>query len=63
MFAALVGVVRMVVGQAPVLSTCVNMVWIVFDLLVLSVIVRAARYKGSEPDKTVAVDLEGRPAT
>jgi cellulose synthase (UDP-forming) len=45
-----VGVVRMVVGQAEVVPTCVNMVWIVFDLVVLSVVVRAALYRGSEPE-------------
>jgi cellulose synthase/poly-beta-1,6-N-acetylglucosamine synthase-like glycosyltransferase len=44
--AGVVGVVRMAVGQADVLSTSVNMVWIVFDLLVLSVVVRAALYRG-----------------
>ena len=36
----------MAVGQADVMSTSVNMVWIVFDLLVLSVVVRAALYRG-----------------
>jgi cellulose synthase (UDP-forming) len=45
----LVGVVRMAVGQAPVVSTSINLVWIVFDLVVLSVVVRAARYRGFEP--------------
>jgi cellulose synthase (UDP-forming) len=43
-----VGVVRMAVGQAEVVPTCVNMVWVVFDLVVLSVVVRAALYRGSE---------------
>jgi cellulose synthase (UDP-forming) len=49
LLAGVVGAVRMAVGQADVLSTSVNMVWIVFDLLVLSVVVRAALYRGFEP--------------
>ena len=44
--AGIVGVVRMAVGQAPVTPTLVNLAWIVFDLVVLSVIVQAARYQG-----------------
>jgi len=52
--AAVVGAVRMAIGQADVLSTSVNMVWIVFDLLVLSVVVRAALYRGYEEASTEA---------
>ena len=48
--AALVGVVRMAVGQADVLPTCVNLGWIVFDLVVLSVVVKAVRYRGFEAE-------------
>jgi cellulose synthase (UDP-forming) len=47
--AGVIGAVRMAVGQADVLPTSVNMVWIVFDLAVLSVVVRAALYQGYEP--------------
>ena len=46
--AGLVGVVRMAVGQAPVTPTLVNLAWIVFDLVVLSVIVQAALYRGHD---------------
>jgi cellulose synthase (UDP-forming) len=48
--AAVVGVVRMVVGQAEVVPTTVNLVWIVFDLVVLSVVIQAALYRGSEEE-------------
>jgi cellulose synthase (UDP-forming) len=48
--AGVVGAVRMAVGQADVLATSVNMVWIVFDLVVLSVVVRAALYQGYESE-------------
>ena len=44
--AGIIGVVRMAVGQAPVTPTLINLAWIVFDLVVLSVIVQAARYRG-----------------
>ena len=50
--AAVVGAARMAVGQAHVLPTCINMVWIVYDLVVLSVVVQAARYRGFEPQPT-----------
>jgi cellulose synthase (UDP-forming) len=48
--AGVVGAIRMAVGQADVLATSVNMVWIVFDLVVLSVVVRAALYGGYESE-------------
>ena len=46
--AAVVGAVRMLLGQADPVPTSVNMVWIAYDLVVLSVIVQAARYQGSD---------------
>ncbi|WP_134738982.1 glycosyltransferase family 2 protein [Nocardioides sp. 503] len=47
--AALVGIVRVAVGQAPVFGTVFNVVWVIFDLAVFSVIIQAARYRGFEP--------------
>ncbi len=53
--AALVGIVRMIIGQADVLPTMVNMMWILYDLIVLSVVVQAARYRGfTEPEDQTA---------
>ncbi|MGY1832987.1 glycosyltransferase family 2 protein [Geodermatophilus sp. SYSU D01180] len=46
--AAVVGTVRMVVADASVLGTVTNLVWVAFDLAVLSVIVQAVRYRGPE---------------
>ncbi len=46
--AAVVGTVRMVVGEASVLGTVTNLVWVAFDLAVLSVVVQAVRYRGPE---------------
>jgi cellulose synthase (UDP-forming) len=38
----------MVVADASVLGTVTNLVWVAFDLAVLSVIVKAVRYRGPE---------------
>ena len=46
--AAVVGTVRMGTGQASVLGTAVNLVWVAFDLAVLSVIIKAVRHRGPE---------------
>ncbi len=44
--AAIVGAVRMAVGQAEVVGTAVNIAWVCYDLLLLSVVIRAALYRG-----------------
>lgn len=46
--AAVVGTVRLFFGAISVLGVTANLVWVVFDLLILSVVVQAARYRGSE---------------
>ncbi|PPB49748.1 cellulose synthase [Arthrobacter pityocampae] len=46
--AAVVGVIRMVLGQADILGTSVNIVWVIFDLVIFSVIIEAVRYRGYE---------------
>ncbi|MBM7510333.1 cellulose synthase (UDP-forming) [Nocardioides salarius] len=48
--AMVVGVVRIAVGQADVFGSVFNMVWVVFDLAIFSIIIRAARYRGYSPD-------------
>ncbi|MCX6407982.1 MAG: glycosyltransferase [Propionibacteriales bacterium] len=45
--ALVIGGVRLGVGQAQLLGTALNVVWVVFDLVILSIIIRAARYRGS----------------
>ncbi len=47
--AAVVGSVRVVVADADLFGTVFNLVWVVFDLVILSVIVEAVRYRGFEP--------------
>jgi cellulose synthase (UDP-forming) len=44
-----VGTVRAAVGLAPWFGTAVNVFWVAYDLLVLSVIVEALRYRGYQP--------------
>ncbi|MDR6972044.1 glycosyltransferase family 2 protein [Leifsonia shinshuensis] len=44
--AAIVGVLRVIAGTADGVGTLVNTVWVVYDLVVLSIIPRAALYRG-----------------
>ena len=46
--ASVVGIVRWVGGEGQGLGTIVNIAWAVFDLVLLSVLVGAARYRGYE---------------
>lgn len=43
------GIVRVAGGLAEPLGTLVNVAWVIFDLAVMSILVRAARYKGYQP--------------
>lgn len=52
--AAVVGVVRLAAGQASVLGTSANLVWVLFDLVIFSVLIRAARYRGFEAEQAAA---------
>jgi cellulose synthase (UDP-forming) len=45
--AAVIGLIRLWLGLAPTAQgTWVNLVWVVYDLVVLSVVIEAARYRG-----------------
>ena len=44
--AAIIGVLRVIAGTADGVGTLVNTVWVVYDLVVLSIIPRAALYRG-----------------
>lgn len=44
--AAVVGIVRAGMGLAPWVGTTVNLLWVAYDLVVLSVIISALRYRG-----------------
>ncbi|WP_458115502.1 glycosyltransferase family 2 protein [Arthrobacter sp. D2-10] len=44
--AAIVGTIRLATGLNEPLGTFVNVVWVVFDLIVLSVLIKAVKYEG-----------------
>ncbi|MDO9379229.1 MAG: glycosyltransferase [Nocardioidaceae bacterium] len=56
--AAGVGLVRLQVGQASPLGTWVNLAWVVYDLLVLGVVVKAVRYDGWVDPETPSPPIE-----
>ncbi|GAA4682976.1 glycosyltransferase [Pseudonocardia yuanmonensis] len=58
--AAVVGTVRYLLGAAgfDLLSLGVNLVWVVFDLVILSVVITAATYTGPEDEKTRPDDVK-----
>nr|WP_220486393.1 glycosyltransferase family 2 protein [Tessaracoccus sp. MC1865] len=47
--AVVVGALRVVAGTADGLGTLVNTAWVAYDLIVLSVIIQAAAYRGPRP--------------
>ncbi|MBG6218465.1 cellulose synthase (UDP-forming) [Arthrobacter sp. CAN_A6] len=52
--ALIVGLIRLAAGLNEPVGTLVNMAWVVFDLVVLSVLVKAVKYKGFVPDERSA---------
>ena len=58
--AAIVGLVRLVAGQATPLGTGANLVWVVFDLLIFSVLIRAVLYRGHEVPADTGVPVDER---
>ncbi len=44
--AVVVGIGRVIGGTADGTGTLVNTVWVAYDILVLSVLIQAARYRG-----------------
>ncbi|KRF36943.1 glycosyltransferase family 2 protein [Nocardioides sp. Soil805] len=59
--ALVAGAVRLALGEASPFGTVFNMVWVVFDLVVFSVIISAVRYRGFEPDTAPDSDLDASP--
>jgi cellulose synthase (UDP-forming) len=47
--AGIAGAARVATGQANAPGTAFNLLWVVFDLFVFSVIIQAARYRGFRP--------------
>jgi len=48
--ALVVGLIRLLAGMSEPLGTLVNVAWVAFDLVVLSVLVKAVLYKGFVPE-------------
>jgi cellulose synthase (UDP-forming) len=44
--ASCIGVLRLTLGQASVLGVSVNLFWLLFDLVIFSVVIQAVRYRG-----------------
>ncbi|MFJ4030359.1 glycosyltransferase family 2 protein [Paenarthrobacter sp. NPDC089989] len=51
--AAGIGIAHLLAGDAEPLGTLVNVAWVVFDLVVLSVLAKAVLYKGFIPEEDV----------
>lgn len=47
--ASAIGITRLVLGIGEPIGTAVNLAWVIFDLVILSVLVRAVRYRGYNP--------------
>jgi cellulose synthase (UDP-forming) len=54
--AIVIGCIRLVVDGAEPLGTGVNVLWAVYDLVVLSVVMKAALYRGYQPPKEEVPD-------
>ncbi|MBC7630989.1 glycosyltransferase family 2 protein [Aeromicrobium sp.] len=50
--ASVIGIARLAAGGADPLGTGVNLVWVVFDLMIFSVLIQAVLYRGYKPEKT-----------
>ena len=55
--ALVIGVTRVIIGTGDGTGTLVNTVWVLYDLVVLSVIIQAARYRG--PARTLEEENHG----
>lgn len=48
--AAVIGVIRLLLGDDEAVGTFVNLAWVIFDLVILSVLISAVRYRGFQPE-------------
>ncbi|WP_323959210.1 glycosyltransferase [Arthrobacter sp. JZ12] len=54
--ASVVGIIRLWTGHNEPLGTLVNIFWVVFDLIVLSVLIKAVKYEGFVPEEERSAD-------
>lgn len=52
--AAAIGIARLLTGLNEPLGTFVNVFWVIFDLIVLSVLIKAVKYEGYVPEERSA---------
>ncbi|OUS91755.1 glycosyltransferase family 2 protein [Rhodococcus sp. NCIMB 12038] len=50
--ASVIGVIHLVLGNISVLGVGVNLFWVAFDLVILSVVIPAVRYRGFRQEET-----------
>ena len=58
--AVVIGVARMLTGQGQVVGTTINIAWVLFDLVLLSVVIQAALYRGFGVEKADQPDGQTR---
>ncbi len=56
LFALVVGSLRLIAGLNEPIGTAVNVAWVSFDLVILSVLITAVRYKGFTPQERTGTD-------
>jgi cellulose synthase (UDP-forming) len=58
--AVALGAARLIAGLNEPIGTLVNVAWVVYDLLVLSVLIKAVRYAGFVPEERTTQDAVQR---
>jgi cellulose synthase (UDP-forming) len=58
--AAIIGLTRLAMGLNEPLGTLVNVAWVIYDLIVLSVLFEAVRYEGYTPEQTTVQEVTER---
>jgi cellulose synthase (UDP-forming) len=53
LIAATVGVVRLVSGLSEPIGTFVNVAWVLWDIGLMSILIPALRYRGSEQEEKI----------
>ncbi len=48
--ASVIGLVQLYFGAISVLGVGVNLFWVLFDLVILSVVIKAVRYRGPDSE-------------
>jgi cellulose synthase (UDP-forming) len=60
--ASVIGIVQLWRGAISVLGVGVNLFWVLFDLVILSVVIMAVRYRGHDETTAVETTADGTTA-